>query len=291
MMNSGEKALTMIKNKYNWHQKQIAVNKTMKRCLTVLGITLIATALIVSCSLALAASYAQPTKVAGSETQFKFDVAYAYVGKFTGNTSYGDSNGLMSLVSQYPSTVIFNITRVPGVQIASCDAVIEVYGVHITTDNGEKENFVYIVGTNYSSSFSPDSELPSFVKHIDDIIDKSGYSGVKGDFNFNWTDNTSILSHKVGSAGLYSSLNSTLGLWHAGKPNDISVTVNRIGYVTTSNGAVSVYKDTATTKTATAVQLSNYEDGFLRNTLVPATKLPQTNLFEPTPTNQRIPSR
>jgi len=280
----------MIKNaEYNWHQKQIAINK---RYLAVLGIVLIATALIVSFSLALATSSAQPTNVAGSETQFNFDVAYAYVGKCTNHTSYTDSNGnLMSRVSQYPSAVMFNITRLPGVKIASCEAVIEVYGVHITTDTGKVENHAYIVGTNYSSSFSPDSELTSFFPYIGDLIDRSVYrSGVIGDLYFNWTDNTSILSRKVGSVGCYSSLNSTLGLWSAGKPNEISVTVNRIGYLTISNGSVSVYKDAATTNTATTAQLGNYEDGFLHNTLVPAAKLPQTNLFEPTATNQLIPS-
>lgn len=264
----------------------------MKRYLTVIGIVLIATGLMFSFSLELAVSSAQqPTNIAGPETQFKFDVVYAYVGKCPANASYSDSNDhLMSLISQYPSAIVFNITRVPGVQISSCDAVIEVYGIHISTNTGKVENVAYIVGTNYNSSFSPSSELPSFLPHIDDLIDKTIYSTVKGDLNFNWTDNTSILSSKVGSAFCYSNLNSSLGLWNAGTPNAISVSVDRIGYITLNNGSVSVYKDT-TTKTAAMAQLGNYEDSFLHNTLVPAEKLPQTNLFNPTPTNQSIPSR
>ena len=283
----------MMKNKvkYSPHQKQIVVNKPIKRCLAALCIFLIAIALIVCFSLALSTSSAQTIKNSGSETQFKFDVAYAYVAKFTANATYNDSNShLMSLVSQYPSVVVFNITRLPGVKIASCDAVIEVYGVHITTNTGEAENYAYIVGTNFSSTFSPSSELHDFIPHIHDIINQSAYSGgIKGDLYFNWSDNTSILSHRVGSMGLYSTLNSTLGLWSAGRPNEISVTVNRIGYITTSNGSVSVYKDEST-NTATATQHGNYEDGFLHNTLVPAAKLSQTNLFEPTQTNQHIPT-
>jgi len=228
--------------------------------------------------------------VAGSETQFKFDVPYAYVGKCTNYTSYTDSNGyLMSRVSQYPSAVVFNITRLPGVKIASCDTVIEVYGVHIATDTGIAEHHAYIVGTNYSSSFSPSSELSSFLAHVDDLIDKTVYSDTKGDLYFNWTDNTSILTHTVGSVCCYSSLNSTLGLWSAGKPNAIVVTVDRIGYITMTNGSVSVYKDAATNNTATMVQLDNYEDGFLHNTLVPAAKLPQTTLFDPTATIKLVP--
>ena len=188
---------------------------------------------------------------------------------------------LMSLVSQYPSIVVFNITRVPGVKITACEAVIEVYGVHITTDKGEVENLGYIVGTNCSSDFFPSSELPSFLPHINDLIDKRIYSTVKGDLCFNWTDNTSILSRKVGSVCCYSTQNSSLGLWSAGKPNEISVTVNRIGYITLNNGSVSIYKD-AVINTATIVQLSNQDDGFLHNSLVPAAEMPQTNLFDPT---------
>lgn len=266
------------KPKYNWNK--LRSTKTVKRNLTILGVILIATALIVSFSLTLDSSSAQTTNVAGSGTQFKFGIAYAYVGKCTANTSYIDSNGLMSLYSQYPSAVVFNITRVPGVQITSCEAEIEVYGVHIVTDTGTVENHAYFIGTNYTSSFSV-SKLSSFVQHINDLVDRSVYSEVKGDFGFNWPDNTSILSHTVGSVGCYSSLNSTLGLWSAGKPNDISVTVDRIGYITTSDGSVSVYKDVTTNNTAASTQLGNYGDGFLHNTLVPAARLPQTDLFSP----------
>lgn len=97
------------------------------------------------------------------------------------------------------------------------------------------------------------------------------------------TDNTSILSNPVGSVDCYSSLHSGHGLWSAGKPNTMSVTVQRIGYLTIKNGSVSLYKDTLETTTTAIEQIGNYQNGFLHNDLVPAAKLPQTNLFHPSP--------
>jgi hypothetical protein len=217
------------------------------------------------------------------------DVAYAYVAKFAANSSYVDSNGYqMSRISEYPSAIIFNITRLPGVKISACDAIIEVYGVHITTNTGKTENYAYIVGTNYSSSFSPKTELSGFIKDAYALIDRSVYLTTKGDFNFNWTDNSSILSHKVGSIGLYTSLNSTLGLWSAGKPNDITISVERLGYLTFSRERVSIYKDIET-KTTTTTELNSFNDGFLHNTLVPTINLKETNLFEPVKASQYAP--
>ena len=270
----------MTKNsKNNRHHKNV-VNTKMKHCLSVLTTILIATSITIYCSLELAPSSVQAAMTAEPETQFKLDVAYAYVGEFTVNASYTDSNGfLMSRISQYPSTIVLNITRVPGVKIASCDAVIEVYRVQISTDTGIVENHVYNVGTNYSSFSEP--ELLSFIPHVNDLIKPSEYMSAKGGMYLNWTENQSILTPSIGSATIYSTLNSTSGLWSVGKPNEIFVTVDRIGYITMNDGLISAYKDAAT-KTATTAKLDNYENGFLHNTLVPAAELPQTTLFDPT---------
>ena len=116
---------------------------------------------------------------------------------------YTDSNGnLMSLESQYPSAVVFNITRIPGIQIAACDAVIEVYGVQIVANTGEAENHGYFIGTNYNSSFSG-SELSALEVPVTNLADPNVYNEVRGNFCFNWTENTSIFSHSVGSVGCY----------------------------------------------------------------------------------------
>jgi hypothetical protein len=260
------------------------LHKNKKNSLIALSVTFVATILIISFILSSSlSSAALPINVAESGTQLRFDMPYAYVGECTANMSYTDSNNrLMYADSLYPSAILLNITRVPGIQIASCDAEIEIYGIHVTTDTGVVENHAYFSGTNYNPTFSR-SQLSSFVPYINDLINKTVYSTIKGNFQFNWTENTAVLTRPVGSIGLFSSFNSTLGLWSAGKPNDISVTVERIGYITTSNGSVSIYKD-LTTKTAATVQLSNYSGGFLYNTVVPAAKLSQTDLFHPNAT-------
>ncbi len=251
----------------------------MKRCLVVaLGIVLVATVVISFYPASATSPSSQTMNVAGSEAQFKLSIAYAYVGKGP-NASYTAANGvLMSPSSLYPSAVVFNITRVPENQIAACDAEIEVYGVHISTDNGVLENHAYFVGTNDNPSLSS-SDLSTIVEHANDMIDQRVFSDARGNFNFNWTENTSITSHAVGSIGSYWSMPSSAGLWSAGKPNAISVSVNRIGYVTITNGSISVYEDVDNKAAIAQIQLDNYEDGFLHNT-VPADKLSQTNPFQ-----------
>jgi hypothetical protein len=294
----------MTKNKeYNWCRNKLIPN-TKKRSLVVFGVILIAIALILSFSLALADSArstdlsaqasgadivaappAPTVNAATSVTQFNLSAAYAYVGSAPSRvTSYLDSksNSLMYLIDQYPSVVRLNITCLPGIQIPSCDAVIEVYGVKIATDTGLTEYYAFFVGTNYNSYFSQ-SDLKNLVPCVNDIVDRDVYSGITGSFQFNWTANTSILSHTIGSIMSYSiNPSNYTGLWSAGKPNAISVSVYRIGYITMSNGSVSLFKD-STTNVIDSVQLSNYEDGFLYNKLMPSSELPQTNLFQPIP--------
>jgi hypothetical protein len=261
---------------------------TKKHGLPLLSVVLITSTLVISYSLVLATSSGHIIQTASPETQFKIDLAYAYAGQWTANTSYTDSNGhQMSLVSLYPSVVMLNVTRLPGAKIPSCDAVIEVYEIQITTDTDLYEKFAYAIGTNYSSSFSP-SKIQPFVSHVGDLVDKMVYrGGYEGTISLNWTDNSSIMTNIFGSACIYSSRNSALGLWKAGTPNTISIAVSRIGYLTMNDDSVMVYKDAAT-KTAATAQLDNYGEGYLYNSIVPADKLPQTNLFAPKASDQPV---
>lgn len=263
-------------------------------------VALIAVATILSTSLAIAASsiplsspvpdgtdlnHLSSAQVAASISQFSIDISYAYVGPAPLNTSYFDSkfNQTMYLANQYPSLVRLNITRIPGDQFSSCDAGVEVYGIKIAANSGANEYHAYGAGTNYKSSFSQSDEV-AMGQYVNDLVDCNLYNSISGSFDFNWTANTSILSLTIGSVGWYTNIpNSGAGLSSEGIPRSISVTVYRIGYVTTKNGLVSIYKDTGTDNVKACVQLSNYKDGFLYNKLVPAEKLPQTNLFEPVP--------
>ncbi|MCW4019001.1 MAG: hypothetical protein NWF00_10055 [Candidatus Bathyarchaeota archaeon] len=194
----------------------------------------------------------------------------------------------MTPITEYPSAIVINTTRLPGNQIAACDAVMEVYKIQITTDTGLVENHCYNIGTNYNPALS-NAELSQLFDHVTDLGALSGSLGIRGNFQLNWTQNTSMLSHSVGSIGCYSNISgnnadsadNAKGLWRAGTPNAISVTVQRIGYITISDGSVSIYKDSSDNDITTTKQLSNYGNGFLYNNLVSEAKLQQTNLFRP----------
>jgi hypothetical protein len=183
-------------------------------------------------------------------------------------------------VSKYPSSIVLNVTRLTGVQIASCDAEMEVYNIKIATSTGLIENNCYFIGTNYNPSFTS-SELSSLVAHVRDLLASYNFAGFTGNFEFNWTGNTSILSKIVGSANCYSTLQSSTGLWSAGNPNSISVAVCRIGYITINNNSAAIYKEQSDNNAVTTEQLNPYGNGLLYNSLVPADKLSTTDLFHP----------
>ena len=260
-------------------KKQILKNKMtkkMKRSLIITGLILALATLIITISLESATTSAKTIHIAGPETQFKLDLAYAYAGPVPLNSSYIASNGAkMSIVSQYPSTVQFNITRLTGDHFSSCDAAIELYRVQIKTDHEIKENLPYFIGTNYNASFS-DSDLSTMFANVNDLVNPEDFStALRGDFQFNMTDNSSIISVPIGSVGCFSTDSPQLGLWTAGNPHALSIAVQRIGYITISNGSVSLYEDQPGKDAAVSAQLSSHGNGFLHNNIVPTDKLPQ----------------
>jgi hypothetical protein len=214
------------------------------------------------------------------QNQFGLSIAYANVGEMPTDTSYiGDNDVNMSIVSKYASSVILNSTRLPGVQIESCDGAIEVYKIQVTTNTNLTENLGYYIGTNYNPSFSP-QELMSLFKQTQNLSGVN-YIVTMGNFQFNMTENESLLSTQIGSYGAYSSGRSGEGLWRAGKPDDISVTAQRIGYVKISNGSVTLHRDALNEAVTVTVNLSNYGHGFLYNDLIPESKLQTIDLFHP----------
>ena len=274
----------------NLRKQKLPPTRTIKRYLTGLGIMLIAIVLVICIASTSASTPSGLTmKVAAAETQFKLNIDYAYVGQGSPNASYKAANGaLMAPVTDYPSAIILNVTRLPGNQIAACDAIMEVYKLQITTDTGAVENHCYNIGTNYNASISTE-DLSKLFDHVADLSSLSGSMDTRGNFGLNWAQNTSKLSHSVGSIGCYSNLTNCIantddkadGLWCAGVPKAISVTVQRIGYITISDGSVSVYKDSSPNDITNTKQLSMYGNGFLYNNLISAAKLQQTDLFHP----------
>lgn len=255
--------------------------KTFKRyATTTSAILIVITIIFLISSSASALLSSQAKNIAGNETQFGLDIAYSYNGPGPLNASYIAENGaIMSPASENPTSIILNVTRVPGIKISGCDALIELYDIRITSDTGLTERTCYFFGTNYKPAFS-NNELRALFQKVNDIADFPYYA-IAGDFEFNMTDNKSHISTPVGSYGCYSTGYSTPGLWTAGKPHNISVSVQRVGYITMSEGSVSIYKDQPTSNAKAMAQLDTHQDGFLYNKIVPTAKLPETDLFHP----------
>ena len=261
--------------------KRTSRTKTLENHTAIIGISVIAAIILASfCLVLLYLNTAQaPQSVELKPQQFNLDTAYAYVGPNTTMENITDDQGNQLSPNQYPSVVYFNLAR-SNAENVECDAIIEIFNVKITSDKGPAENFAFFVGTNYVSSFS-DEELDNLTMCIHDLIDLSTVEGVTGNFHFNWHNDETFLSVKVGSVGTYTNYMNGTGLWSAGKPNSVSVIFHRIGYVTMTDGFTSVHPDTTSANNKTQVQLQEFEDGFLKNELVSMAELSQMNLFYP----------
>jgi hypothetical protein len=223
-----------------------------------------------------------------NESYFHVKIAYAYVGSLPPDkTFYIDptTNATMVHTSKYPSTVFLEFTPVPSMT-DSCDAVISLYGVKIVADTGPTEHHGWSAGTANYSTFTQD-DFATITSYRAGMIHNSTYRFGGGTFSYNWASDQPVLSHAIGSFGTYT-LNSTFtqpssyDLSSAGTPNEITVEVYRIGYITMTNGSITIHEDTKTdNKPVTSAQLSKYKDGFIHNNIVPTEQLPQTDLFNP----------
>jgi hypothetical protein len=225
---------------------------------------------------------------AGPESYFQVKIAYAYVGSLPPDkASYVDptTNVTMVHTSKYPSAVFLDFTAIPSMT-GSCDAVIALYGVKIAADTGPTEYYGWSAGTANYSTFTQDN-FATITSYRADMIHNSTYRFGGGTFSYNWAADRPILSHAIGSFGTYttdstSAQQNRFDLSSTGTPNAISVEVHRIGYITMTNGSVTIHEDNETDiKPAAYAQLSKHEDGFIYNNIVPAEQLPQTDLFNP----------
>lgn len=276
-----------MSKKMELQSRKIEIYPTKKdhRTTAIMSTIFLSTIVIVSLfmSLIIPSLFAQSNILKTSKPQqFNLDAKYAYVGQGNPNDNYTDPKGnRLIAISNYPSVVYFNITRPSNIEIVSCDAIIEVYNVKITSDKGPVENHAFFTGTNYNTSFS-DTELMRLTVAIYNIFDVNTVDTVSGYFRFNWTAGESFLSKKVGSFGTYdNSYRNRLGLWSAGKPNTVSMEFYRIGYVTIADGIISIQQDNVSSQNKMQNQLQEYGDGFLDNKIIPTDQLPQKNLFKP----------
>ena len=216
-----------------------------------------------------------------SENQLNVAIVYAYAGERISDTSItGEGGAEMYAVTQYPSAVILNTTLLGKSHLSSCDAFIEIYRIQVKTDTNQTETYFYTMGTNYKPSFSP-SELVSLQNSVVNFTVRQSSIGTIGPFKFNMTENSSVLSLPIGSSGAYTSIAGGDGLWQKGKPNTITVTAQRIGVLTISNGIVTAQEDDLNTAPKTSVNLDIFGTGFLYNEIVPTSTLESIDLFHP----------
>ncbi|MBN2259991.1 MAG: hypothetical protein JW702_05585 [Clostridiales bacterium] len=261
-----------------WKNASIA-GKHINRVLVSISLITVIVVVLLSQSSMGSPSSSAPQIALSADPLFALDATYAYVGEGLRNDTSEETGRSLAPISQYPSAVYFNITR-PAIENLECDAVLEVFNVTLKSDKGSIETFVFFTGTNYNPSFS-DSNLNTLTDGIYDLFDLNAVDGITGNFCFNWTVNEEILSPKIGSFGTYTNYKNGLGLWSAGEPNKISITLHRIGCVTITNGAVSVQADSNGINNKKQVQLQHYSDGFLKNELVSMNQITETNRFKP----------
>jgi hypothetical protein len=237
-----------------------------------------------------------PMQTAGSETQFKVEVAYAAVGDspYGQNTTTKDMFGhTLVPATTHPSTVLLRFTRISSDKLSSFDAVDEVFGVKISADTGTSEYYCFSTGTSNNQAFQQ-SDLSVMSRYVNNLVDLNLYRSVSGDFHFNLTLGKSYLSMEMGSAGLFAGQTGE-GLASKGQPSSITVMAYRIGYVTMQNGSVSIYGDNSIDDVKTTVQLPKTGNVFFYDKIVSSDEVPQT-LYRPitsspTPTPSTSPSQ
>ena len=225
----------------------------------------------------------QHGQLVSSEPQFDVQLVYVYVGPrkdhFTCQNPFQNRITVSTLnaVSLYPVVAYFNFTRVSNSKVESFDARMEVYMVQLSADTGTTESYLFVKGTNFDPAFS---NLDLLSAHISDFDEVNTISGFSGGFTYNWTENTSILGDRVGSYGLYTSGESNRGLWNAGTPSAITVSVRRIGSIQSDGESVFTTLD-ETVGNPVQTRLERFGDGFLYNTIVARGELSRINLYDP----------
>lgn len=186
-----------------------------------------------SLSAAVTSSSQQANQSLSIQPQFNVQVAYVYVAErtsyFTSSNPMQAQTGISTLNAEslYPTIIYLNFTEIPNVQVPSCDAVMEVYSIHLTSNTGASEKYTYVEGTNYNPAFSNLTQLSSHVNDFPSTLNTPLF----GSFIFNGTVGQTYLGGRAGSYGTYTAAPSNRGLWSAGQPTTIIVSVQRIGWI------------------------------------------------------------
>lgn len=224
----------------------------------------------------------QTSQPANAKPQFNVKVAYVYVSKrkdcFTEPNPLQNQTGIFTLnaKSLYPTMIYLNFSKIPNAEIASCDAVMEVYQIQIASDKGASEIYTYVEGTNYNPAFTNLTQLSTRVSDFP----QTDNTTLRGSFIFNETIGKTYMGGRTGSYGSYTSDPSSLGLWSTGQPTAVTVSVRRIGWITTNGSLTSTIASPSFELVAHA-QLEMFGDSFLFNGIVPQNQMAQIDPYNP----------
>jgi hypothetical protein len=174
-----------------------------------------------------------PTQDSASTKVFDVNLIYAFTG-LTNDTGEGHDHfgwGIETYPSSYyPVTAVLNLTYLGNTQNQPYDIVCEGYYVNYTADTGASVSSIGWLGTNFNASIQD----PSMFSMIETPWGRMSSMYFK--FHMNVSD---TYPFRVTDGGKFSSVNGTEGLWSKGVPNTITVTVQRIGWLTSEGNQTS----------------------------------------------------
>lgn len=195
--------------------------------------------------------------------QYSIQIPYTYIGNFWDNNT---ANNIRAQNYGWLYSFVFRASPKFSLNPFSASAVYELYSIEVYSDKGFIGNVTYTVETR-TSSFVTD-----------------GYQG-KFDFTgsqwFNVTQNVSTGIQGFANGTSLAYLNGSADNWNSsiGKPQTLSLTVIREGWVTVNGNNASVHL--ANSEKVLELQLQPYGDGFIYNNLLSADKLSNTNPIMP----------
>jgi hypothetical protein len=150
----------------------------------------------------------------------------------------------------------------------------------LISDTGTVENYLYSMGTSYNAAFSDFNAVTRAIdSKISDFVNTGAINGGESYFAVNMTSGQSIVGTAVGSLGSYTNKPDGLGLWSLRQPNNITMSVRRLGSITL-NGT-SVLATTASPSNVSSVQLEKYGSGFIASNAVAENGMTQIDPFRP----------
>jgi hypothetical protein len=136
------------------------------------------------------------------------------------------------------------------------------------------------MGTSYNAAFSDFNAVTRAIdSKISDFVNTGAINGGESYFAVNMTSGQSIVGTAVGSLGSYTNKPGGLGLWSLRQPNNITMSVRRLGSITL-NGT-SVLATTASPINVSSVQLEKYGSEFIASNAVAENGMTQIDPFRP----------